>query len=76
MHTYKLKFEANEGDMAPKSYDSSRKVEVGEVIQLENGNWHFVMDIRSLKTGNQLVLAEAGQNAQQAAILGKQLQGD
>lgn len=74
MHTYKLKFEANEGDMAPKSYESSREVEAGEVIQLENGNWHFVMGIRNLRTGTQLVLAEAGQNAQQAATLGRQLQ--
>jgi hypothetical protein len=76
MHTYKLKFEANEGDMTPKSYESSRELEPGEVIQLENGNWHFVMDIRNLKTGTQLVLAEAGQSARQAATLGRQLQDD
>lgn len=76
MRTYKLKFEGNEGDMAPKSYESSRELEAGEVIQLDNGNWHYIMDIRNLKTGTQLVLAGSGQNAQQAVALGKQLLDD
>lgn len=76
MHSYKLKFEANEGDMAPKSYESVNLVEQGDVIELDNGNWHFVMDIRNLKTGIQLVLAGSGQNAQQAEDLGRQLLDD
>lgn len=76
MHSYKLKFLGVEGDMKPKSYESPRHVEVGEVIELDNGMWHFVMDIRNLKTGTQLVLAESGQTAQQAATLGKQMQDD
>lgn len=76
MHTYKLKFEGNEGDMRPKSYESVNLVETGDVIELENGMWHFVMDIRSLKTGTQLVLAGSGQNAQEAASLGRQLLDD
>ncbi|EJM71637.1 hypothetical protein PMI29_01307 [Pseudomonas sp. GM49] len=74
MHTYKLKFEGNEGDMRPKSYDSVNLVEPGDVIELDNGMWHFVMDIRNLKSGTQLVLAESGQTAQQAATLGRQMQ--
>ena len=73
MHTYKLKFEGNEGDMRPKSYESTNPVESGDVIELDNGMWHFVMDIRNLKTGIQLVLAGSGQTAREAAILGKQL---
>lgn len=76
MHSYILKFLAVEGDMKPKSYESPRQVEVGEVIELDNGMWHFVMDIRTLKTGTQLVLAESAQTAQQAATLGKQMQDD
>lgn len=72
MHSYKLKFIAAEGDMQPKSYQSPRQVEIGEVIELDNGMWHFVMDIRNLKTGNQLVLAESGQTAREANILGRQ----
>ena len=76
MHTYKLKFEGNEGDMRPKSYESLNLVEQGDVIELDNGNWHFVMDIRNLKTGIQLVLAGSGQNAQQAEDLGRQLLDD
>ena len=76
MHSYKLKFVAVEGDMKPKSYESPRQVEIGEVIELDNGMWHFVMDIRSLKTGTQLVLAESGQNAQEANILGRQRSDD
>lgn len=72
MHTYKLRFEANEGDMRPKSYESNIPVQPQDVIELDNGNWHFVTDIRNLKTGIQLVLAESGQNAQQAETLGRQ----
>lgn len=74
MHSYKLKFLAIEGDMNPKSYESVRELDVGEVIELNNGMWHFVMDIRNLKTGTQLVLAESAQTAQEAAILGRQMQ--
>ena len=73
MHSYKLKFLAIEGDMALEKFESDRKLETGDVIQLEDGNWHYVMDVRSLKTGNQLVLAESAQSAQRAEILGKQL---
>jgi len=76
MHSYKLKFEANEGDMGPKSYESVRPVESGDVVELDNGMWHFVMDIRSLKTGTQLVLAGSGQNAEEAELLGRQLLDD
>lgn len=76
MHTYKLKFLSNEGDMKPKAYMSARKVEAGDVIQLDNGNWHCVTRLQSLKTVVQLVLAESGQSAQQAALLAKQSSGD
>jgi hypothetical protein len=79
MHTYKLRYEGNEGnegDMKPKSYDSESRVQLRDVIELDNGNWHFVMDIRNLKTGIQLVLAGSGQSAQQAEDLGRQLLND
>lgn len=76
MHTYKLRFEGNEGDMRPKSYESAGQVEPGDVIELDNGMWHFVMEIRTLKTGTQLVLAGSGQSAQEAEVLGRQLLND
>ena len=76
MHTYKLKFEGHEGDMQPGIHESVNLVRRGDVIELDNGNWHFVMDIRNLKTGTQLVLAGSGQNARQAEALGRQLLDD
>jgi hypothetical protein len=72
MHNYKLKYLSIEGDMAQKSFDSPRELEVGEVIELESGFWHCITDIRNLNTGVQLVLAESAQSARDAVLLARQ----
>ena len=72
MHTYKLKYLSIEGDSAQPTFESAKRLEVGDVIELESGFWHFITDIRSLKTGTQLVLAESGQTAQEAELLARQ----
>lgn len=72
MHTYKLKYLSIEGDSAQPTFESANRLEIGDVIELESGFWHFITDIRSLKTGTQLVLAESGQTAQEAELLAMQ----
>jgi hypothetical protein len=69
MRTYKLKYKYGEGDGAPKTFIAERPVEVGEIIELENGMWHGIMNIRSLKSGIQLVLAKSDQSEADARRL-------
>ena len=72
MRTYKLKHDRDFGKHLPKTYDSSRDVEAGDVIELENGMWHGVIEARRTPQGMLLVLAESGQSAAQAELLLRQ----
>lgn len=69
MPTYSIKYDRDMGDGLPKSFEATNPVEEGDVIELENGMWHGVRQIRKTQKGSQLVLAESGQSAQQAQLL-------
>lgn len=72
MHTYKLKHDRDFGSDLPKTYESGREIDEGDVIELENGMWHGVIEARRTHQGMLLVLAESGQNAHQAGLLLRQ----
>ncbi|MBI6975710.1 hypothetical protein QN404_11660 [Pseudomonas sp. RTS1] len=72
MPTYSIKYDRDMGDGLPKAYEAARAVSEGDVIELENGMWHGVRQIRKTQKGNQLVLSESGQSAQQAELLLRQ----
>jgi hypothetical protein len=69
MPTYSIKYDRDMGDGLPKRYEAAYAVEEGDVIELENGMWHGVRQVRKTQKGSQLVLAESGQSAQQAGLL-------
>ena len=72
MPTYSIKYDRDMGDGLTKAYEAARAVSEGDVIELENGMWHGVRQIRKTQKGNQLVLSESGQSAQQAELLLRQ----
>jgi uncharacterized protein YijF (DUF1287 family) len=72
MRTYKLKHDRDFGKDLPKTYEASRDIDAGDVIELENGMWHGVIEARKTPQGMLLVLAESGQSAVQAELLLKQ----
>lgn len=72
MPTYSIKYDRDMGDGLPKSYEAAQAVAEGDVIELENGMWHGVRQIRKTQKGAQIVLSESGQNAQQAELLLRQ----
>lgn len=69
MPTYSIKYDRDMGDGLPKRYEAVHAVEEGDVIELENGMWHGVRQVRKTQKGSQIVLAESGQSAQQAGLL-------
>lgn len=69
MPIYSIKYDRDMGDGLPKSYEAAHAVDEGDVIELENGMWHGVRQVRKTQKGSQLILAESGQNAQQAQLL-------
>lgn len=69
MPIYSIKYDRDMGDGLPNTYEAGHAVEEGDVIELENGMWHGIRQIRKTQKGTQLVLAESGQSARQAELL-------
>jgi len=67
-----LKHDRDFGSHLPKVYESGRAIEAGDVIELENGMWHGVIEARKTQQGMLLVLAESAQNAEWAEFLLRQ----
>jgi len=67
-YSYRLSYTGLEGDMTPKQYHSDNKAQAGDVIQLENGNWHYVIEVKQIKAPpyEQLRLAKSGQDHEDA----------
>lgn len=71
-HTYKLKYLADWDDSCPKRHLSDTPINTGDVIEVDNGFYHYVSEIRQLKTGLQLVLSESAQSESSAQLLAEQ----
>jgi len=76
MRKFKLKFKYDADDMNPKTLETDRSVKVGDAVELEDGFWYGVMEIRILKRDIQLVLSKSSQNAEEAKLVMMQLLSD
>jgi hypothetical protein len=73
MYEYRLHYLADNDSANWKKYTSESPVRVGDAIQLACGFYHCVTDIKEQKTGVRLDLSKAGQGAEEAMLLARQL---
>ncbi len=76
MRKLKLKFKYDADDMNPKILEADRSIKAGDAVELEDGFWYGVMDIRILKRDIQLILSKSSQSASEAKLVMKQLLSD
>jgi hypothetical protein len=76
MREFKLKYKHDADDSCPATYESADPIKVGDAIQVDNGFWHAVTDIRILKRGIQLTLSKSSQSPAEAKLVMKQLSSD
>ncbi|NWA41111.1 MULTISPECIES: hypothetical protein [Pseudomonas] len=76
MRKFKLKFKYDADDMNPKTLETDRSIKVGDAVELEDGFWYGVMEIRILKRDIQLVLSKSSQDAEEAKLVMMQLLSD
>lgn len=76
MRKFKLKFKYDADDMNPKILETDRSIKAGDAVELEDGFWYGVMEIRILKRDIQLVLSKSSQSASEAKLVMKQLLSD
>ncbi len=76
MRKFKLKFKYDADDMNPKILETDRSIKVGDAVELEDGYWYGVMEIRILKRDIQLVLSKSSQDAEEAKLVMMQLLSD
>lgn len=66
MYEYRLWYKSDCDDSCPKKYKSETPVEVGDVILVDNGFYHYVFEIKQQKTGVRLSLAQSAQTPEEA----------
>ncbi|MBC2381298.1 hypothetical protein HF257_14840 [Pseudomonas sp. WS 5106] len=76
MRKFKLKFKYDADDMNPKTLETDRSIKVGDAVELEDGFWYGVMEIRILKRDIQLILSKSSQDAEEAKLVMMQLLSD
>ena len=76
MRKFKLKFKYDADDMNPKILETARSIKAGDAVELEDGFWYGVMEIRILKRDIQLILSKSSQSASEAKLVMKQLLSD
>lgn len=72
MIKYRLKFLCNQDDSQPKFHYSPEPLSVGDVIEIENGDFHCVVNLQTQKTGVRADLSEAALNPELARLLAEQ----
>ncbi|WEJ23635.1 hypothetical protein N0B28_10270 [Pseudomonas sp. SD17-1] len=76
MRKLKLRYKYDSDDMNPKHLETDQAIKVGDAVQLDDGYWYGVMDIRILKTDIQLTLSKSSQDAEEAKLVMSQLLSD
>lgn len=67
-YSYHLYYTGLEGDMNPKQHHSESKIKAGDVIQIDTGFWHYVIEVKQVKRPpyEQLRLGKSGQDHKEA----------
>lgn len=73
MRKLKLKYLNDADDMNPTHLETDQAIKVGDAVELTDGFWYGVTDIRNLKRDIQLTLSKACENPVEAKLVMKQL---
>lgn len=71
-YEYRLHYLHNSNKSNPKFYFSDTPKMVGDVIQVDNGFYHYICNITQQKTGVRLDLGEAETSVEEARNSGEQ----
>jgi len=73
MRKFKLKYLHDCDDLNPTHHETDQPIKVGDAIELVDGFWYGVTDIRILKKDIRLTLSKSSQSAEEAKLVMKQL---
>lgn len=73
MRKFKLKYLHDCDDMNPTHHETDQPIKVGDAIELVDGFWYGVTDIRILKRDIRLTLSKSCQSSEEAKLVMKQL---
>jgi len=73
MRKFKLKYLHDCDDMNPTHHETDQPIKVGDAIELVDGFWYGVTEIRILKRDIRLTLSKSSQSAEEAKLVMKQL---
>ncbi|WEL58018.1 hypothetical protein PZ739_12945 [Pseudomonas kermanshahensis] len=73
MRKFKLKYLHDCDDMNPTHHETDQPIKVGDAIELVDGFWYGVTEIRILKRDIRLTLSKSSQSAEEARLVMKQL---
>lgn len=76
MRKLKLKYLHDADDMNPTHLETDQAIKIGDAVELSDGFWYGVTDIRILKRDIQLTLSKSSQNPEEAKLVLKQLSSD
>lgn len=72
MKNYKLNYHSDGDDSCPKTFESPTELNIGDVIEVENGFYHCIYDKVIQKTGVRLDLANSASSTTEALLLAQQ----
>jgi len=73
MRKFKLKYLHDCDDMNPTHHETDQPIKIGDAIELVDGFWYGVTEIRILKRDIRLTLSKSSQSAEEARLVMKQL---
>lgn len=76
MRKLKLKYLHDADDMNPTHLETDQAIKIGDAVELSDGFWYGVTDIRILKRDIQLTLSKSSLTSEEARLVMKQLSSD
>ncbi|OCT28181.1 hypothetical protein [Pseudomonas putida] len=76
MRKLKLKYLHDADDMNPTHLETDQAIKIGDAVELSDGFWYGVTDIRILKRDIQLTLSKSSLTSEEAKLVMKQLSSD
>ncbi|TYO83348.1 hypothetical protein DQ397_001155 [Pseudomonas sp. CK-NBRI-02] len=76
MRKLKLKYLHDADDMDPTHLETDQAIKIGDAVELSDGFWYGVTDIRILKRDIQLTLSKSSLTSEEAKLVMKQLSSD
>ena len=72
MYEYKIHYLLDGDDMNQRNYRSNSKVSIGDVLELESGFFHVVVEIHHQKTQVRIDVSESAESKEVSILLAQQ----